>query len=122
MRLPIQYALTQPKREIIPNYQKLSLSDIGSLNFQKMDYERFPVLALAYKVGRQGGIMPAIFNAANEAAVALFLDRKISFLEIETIIEKAISSFSNVLNPTLEEIIEIDLIVKKKILEQYEVK
>jgi 1-deoxy-D-xylulose-5-phosphate reductoisomerase len=122
MRLPIQYALTQPKREIIPNYQKLSLSDIGSLNFQKMDYERFPVLALAYKVARQGGIMPAIFNAANEAAVALFLDRKISFLEIETIIEKAISSFSNVLNPTLEEIIEIDLIVKKKILEQYEVK
>lgn len=122
MRLPIQYALTQPKREIIPNYQKLSLSDIGSLNFQKMDYERFPVLALAYKVGRQGGIMPAIFNAANEAAVALFLDRKISFLEIETIIEKAISSFSNVLNPTLEEIIEIDMIVKKKILEQYEVK
>ena len=74
MRIPIAYALFYPKRT---NYDKaLELTD---LSFKAMDYERFPLLKLAYEVGRQGGIMPTVMNAANEAAVHLFLENKISF-------------------------------------------
>jgi len=75
MRLPIQYALTWPDRIESP-VRRLDLADIGRLHFRKADTGRYPMLRLAYEAGRAGGTMPAVFNAANEIAVQLFLERR----------------------------------------------
>jgi 1-deoxy-D-xylulose-5-phosphate reductoisomerase len=77
------------------------------------------MLHLAYEVGKLGGILPTIYNASNEAAVNLFLDGKISFREIESIILKYTLSADNILNPTLEEILEVDKAIKQKIYNAY---
>lgn len=108
MRIPIQYALTYPKKQVFKLDQGLSFEVYNDLTFKKMDFDRYPMLALAYEVGKQGGIMPAIFNASNEEAVKLFLENKISFLEIEKIIIDCVNSVKNILHPTLEEILEAD--------------
>ena len=79
------------------------------------------MLALAYKVGRAGGIMPAVYNVSNEVANYLFRIGKISFLEIEEIIKKEVNNESNIINPSLEEILMTIENVKKEILERYEV-
>jgi 1-deoxy-D-xylulose-5-phosphate reductoisomerase len=108
MRLPIQYALTYPRR-INNNSEALSLTELETLTFKNMDYERFPLLDLAYIVGHLGGNMPAILNGANETAVDLFLEDKISFLDIERINFEVVRSAKEVAyieNPTLEQIIE----------------
>ena len=106
MRVAIQYALTYPKR-IINTTESLSLAEIGCLNFSYMDYERFPLLDLAYAVGFKGGNMAAILNGANETAVDLFLNNKISFLDIERINFETIRQAKNVFveKPTLEDIL-----------------
>ena len=115
MRIPIAYALFYPKRT---NYDKaLELTD---LSLKAMDYERFPLLKLAYEVGRQGGIMPTVMNAANEAAVHLFLENKISFLEIEDIIYNYVGKTNQIKNPTLKQIIEIDRSIQQEIYRAYE--
>jgi 1-deoxy-D-xylulose-5-phosphate reductoisomerase len=85
-----------------------------------MDYERFPLLKLAYEVGKQGGIMPTVMNAANEAAVHLFLKKKISFLEIEDIVFKYVEIQEQIKNPTLKQIIEIDQKIQQEIYQAYE--
>ena len=77
MRLPIQYALTYPRRFPLINAKKLSLGQIGTLHFVTPDFNRFHALELAYKAGRMGGSMPCVLNGANEAANALFLKNKI---------------------------------------------
>lgn len=87
-----------------------------------MNFERFPTVALAYRVGRMGGIMPAVYNAANEVAVQLFLEQKISFLDIEAIINRSVETTVNITHPTLEEIIAADRDVRNRILDKYEVK
>lgn len=113
MRVPIQYALTYPDRLILPSAKRLNLADIGKLHFSKMDLERFRCLRFSFEAGKAGGTMPTVLNAANEAAVAAFLNGKASFLQIEDLIEKALSMHSNISNPGLLEIQEVDLETRK---------
>ena len=108
MRVPIQYALTYPDRIQRPG-RRLNLAEIGKLHFEEMDQNRFRCLAFAYEAGRIGGSMTTVLNAANEASVALFLENKISFLDIETYIEKALSAHDVIHTPDLDTIHEIDL-------------
>ncbi|MBM7572057.1 1-deoxy-D-xylulose-5-phosphate reductoisomerase [Aquibacillus albus] len=118
MRVPIQYALTYPMRLDLPQTKKLNLIEIGKLHFSKMDFERFPCLRLAFEAGRVGGTMTTVLNAANEIAVDLFLQGKISFLEIETLIERALDQHKVLNNPELKTIIEVDK-QTRKLVESY---
>jgi 1-deoxy-D-xylulose-5-phosphate reductoisomerase len=108
MRVPIQYALSYPERLELPAANRLNLWEIGTLNFSKMDFNRYRCLQFAYEAGKKGGTMPAVLNAANEEAVDAFLKGKISFLEIEALIEKALERHVPVQHPNLEEILETD--------------
>jgi len=109
MRVPIQYALTYPDRIPLKTAAKLNLAEIGQLHFQKMDLERYRCLRFAIEAGKVGGTMPTVLNAANEIAVQAFLDGKITFLEIEDLIEKALEAHSSVKNPDLDIIQGVDL-------------
>lgn len=117
MRLPINYALHYPNRTINPS-SRLDLNKISRLSFEPMDYDRFPCLKYAYEAISAGGLMPCILNAANEAAVQLFLQHKISFLQIETIIRTALDRFENHLHPTVSDLIETDQAVKASVFQQ----
>ncbi|MCA0754070.1 1-deoxy-D-xylulose-5-phosphate reductoisomerase [Paenibacillus sp. N4] len=90
MRVPIQYALTYPDRYPTPT-GRLRLADIGKLHFREMDFDRYPCLRLAFECGRAGQSAPAVFNAANEVAVARFLNGEITFLDIERVLETVVS-------------------------------
>ncbi|MFX3624653.1 MAG: 1-deoxy-D-xylulose-5-phosphate reductoisomerase [Ectobacillus sp.] len=118
MRVPIQYALTYPDRLALPAAKQLQLWEIGTLHFQKMDFDRFRCLGFAFEAGKRGGSLPTVMNAANEAAVAAFLQRKIGFLAIEELIEKAMNHHVVVENPSLEEIREIDQATRRFVMEQ----
>jgi len=116
MRIPIQYALTYPDRIPSPA-QELDLTDIANLTFAKPDYDTFECLAICREALRKGGLYPAVANAANEAAVQLFLDGKIGFLHIGEIVGKAVADFKGGSDSiTLEDIIEADKETRKKIL------
>ncbi|GAA0298518.1 1-deoxy-D-xylulose-5-phosphate reductoisomerase [Gracilibacillus halotolerans] len=119
MRIPIQYALTYPDRYSLNRSKALQLTEIGKLHFEKMDEQRFPCLTYAYRAGKEGGSLPTVLNAANEAAVALFLKGKISFLDIEKVIERAMNLHHKVDNPNLEMIELIDSEVRKEIFQDY---
>jgi 1-deoxy-D-xylulose-5-phosphate reductoisomerase len=121
MRLPIQYAINYPERKesVI---DRLDIYNMGNLTFEKPDTGTFKCLDLAYKAGKMGGNMPAIMNAANEVAVELFLDYKIKYLDIEDIIEKSMAKFKHQINPTLEDILEIDLKVREYVRKNYDKK
>jgi 1-deoxy-D-xylulose-5-phosphate reductoisomerase len=108
MRLPILYALSWPERWKT-NWEQLDFTSLSGLTFEKPDLAAFPGLKLAYEVGATGGTAPAIFNAANEKAVELFLNKKIDFNRIVELIEFALQSLSIKQEPSLEEILEIDL-------------
>jgi 1-deoxy-D-xylulose-5-phosphate reductoisomerase len=118
MRLPLLYALSWPER-IATNWEPLDLVKSGDLTFRKPDHEKYPCMKLAYAVGRAGGCMTAIMNAANEQAVALFLDEKITFLEIPKVIEKVCDRFQsqNTSSPTLEDILGADAWARRAVLE-----
>ena len=109
MRIAIQYALTYPKR-IVNSSDSLSLTQVGELHFEKMDFYRFPLMDLAYIVGQKGGNMPAILNGANETAVRLFLKGEISFLDIERINFETVKAAKNhfVKDVNLDVILESD--------------
>jgi len=107
MRLPIQYALAYPKREKLFG-ERLNFDNIQSFTFEKPDMETFYGLALAYQAGSLGGSMPTVYNAANELAVASFLNREIKFLEIVEIIEDCMNAHKIIDNPTLEEILRVE--------------
>lgn len=115
MRVPIQYALTFPNRLPRKNAKRLNLIEIGKLHFEEMDMTRFRALQLAYDAGRAGGTMTTVLNAANEAAVALFLDEKISFLQIEELIERAMNKHQVISSPDLETILNVDVETRKAI-------
>jgi 1-deoxy-D-xylulose-5-phosphate reductoisomerase len=119
MRIPIQYALTYPKKETYKLDTSLSFKEISNLTFKEMDYERYPMLKLAYEVGKMGGIMPTVYNASNEEAVKLFINKKIKFLEIENIITEMVEKFNNVPSPTLEDILNTDKSVREYIIRKY---
>lgn len=86
MRLPLLYAMSWPER-IYTNWERLNLVKSGDLTFREPDHQKYPCMGLAYAAGRAGGSMPAVLNAANEQAVALFLDEKIGYLDIARCIE-----------------------------------
>ncbi len=113
MRVPIQYALTYPDRIPMQNAKRLRLEEIGRLHFEKIDLNRFKALALAYAAGKEGGTMPTAMNAANEVAVALFMQGKIPFLQIDDIVERVMASHKTVVTPDLEAIIEADSLTRK---------
>ena len=104
MAIPIQYALTYPDRMESPAV-KLSLTEVGSLTFEKPDMETFTGLKLALRAAGEGGSVPTVFNAANEKAVSLFLNRKIRFLEIPESIEMCMDAHGKVENPDVEQIL-----------------
>ena len=107
MRMPIQYALTFPERWA-NDFPKLDFLSLGELTFQQPRMDEFPCLGLALQAGRQGGTMPAVMNAANEQAVAMFLDRQIGFMDIPELIEKVMASHARIQNPGLDEILMSD--------------
>ena len=108
MRLPIQYALSYPKRYDLVNGEKCDLAKIGTLHFDYPDTVRFPLLKTAYECGRKEGNACAILNAANEIAVHAFLNEQIEFLDIEKLIFKALENIEYIENATLEEVFETD--------------
>lgn len=118
MRLPIQYALTYPRRQPLIGGKKLSLSDIGALHFYKPDLKRFHALALAYKAGRMGGSMPCVLNGANEQANSLFLNNKIRFLDIERLVEEAMNAHEWIDHPSLDQLLKIDQWARKYVLKR----
>ncbi len=107
MRLPIQYALTYPNRLPMQG-NELDFTKYGALTFEEPDTDTFFALELAKKAGREGGILPTIFNSADEAAVELFMKGKLTYLGISDAIQKAMESVKNIENPTLEQILEAD--------------
>ena len=113
MRVPIQYALSYPERLPFDEAKSLELWEVGQLNFAQADFERFRCLQFAYESGKIGGTMPTVLNAANEEAVAAFLSGRISFLEIEDIIEKALERHQVIAKPSLQEIREVDKDARK---------
>ena len=119
MRLPIQYAINYPKRNSAV-IDKLDFYNMSNLTFEKPDSDTFKCLKLALKAGKLGGNMPAIMNAANEVAVELFLDYKIKYLQIESIIEKCMNKFDHNIKPNLEEILDVDLKVREYVKNNYD--
>ncbi len=108
MRLPISYALFYPDR-IVSSNGNFDLTDIRQLTFQKPDYEKFPLLRLAFDVARKGGTLPAVFNAANEVAVAAFLKERVKFHQIPDIVTDTLRKHNMVEQPSLDDIIEADI-------------
>ncbi|OUQ52403.1 1-deoxy-D-xylulose-5-phosphate reductoisomerase [Lachnoclostridium sp. An118] len=107
MKLPIQYALYYPERRYLPG-ERLDFWSIGKLDFERPDTETFRALALAYRAGRAGGSLPTVFNAANEMAVAKFLDRQIGYLEITDLIGECMERHVNIPSPSLDEILDTE--------------
>lgn len=107
MKLPIQYALFYPDRRPMTG-KRVDLFELGSLTFEKPDADTFRGLSLAYRAAELGGSMPTVYNAANEKAVALFLDRRIAYLQIPELIEEAMVHHSRILNPGVEAILEAE--------------
>ncbi|NLJ72593.1 MAG: 1-deoxy-D-xylulose-5-phosphate reductoisomerase [Syntrophomonadaceae bacterium] len=107
MKIPIQYAFTYPKR-LSTMVNKLDFTELGQLHFAKPDVKRFPALQLAYEAGRMGGSMPTVLNAANEVAVHNFLNEKISFTMIPTIVKNVLYEHKVVVKPSLSSILEVD--------------
>lgn len=107
MKLPIQYALYYPNRRHLPG-DRLDFWTLNQITFEKPDMENFPGLKLAFNAAAAGGTMPTVYNAANERAVAKFLDRKIGFLDIPEIIKSCMEEHKVTENPTVEQILETE--------------
>ena len=107
MKLPIQYAMTYPDRVSLGG-QRLDFFELQKIEFYKPDTDTFRALALAYDAFREGGSLPTVYNAANEMAVALFLNRKIGYLKITELIEQAMNAHKRIANPTLDEVLSTE--------------
>ena len=108
MRVPISYALMYPDRLQNASKERLDLAKIATLHFQEMNFERFPCLRYAFEAGKAGGTMPTVLNAANEVAVDLFLKGKIPFLDIESMVYRALEKHEVIIQPNLEVIQQTD--------------
>ncbi|QIR37299.1 1-deoxy-D-xylulose-5-phosphate reductoisomerase [Tolypothrix sp. PCC 7910] len=117
MRLPLLYALSWPDR-IYTDWERLDLVKAGNLTFREPDHQKYPCMRLAYAAGRAGGSMPAVLNAANEQAVALFLEEKIRFLDIPRCIESVCDRHQNdnCKNPSLDDILAADKWARQEVL------
>lgn len=118
MKLPIQYALCFPDRPRTP-YRRLDLAALSQMTFHEPDGERFRCLPLAYLALRLGGTAPAVLNAANEVAVRLFLDLRISFPSIADIIERELNAHTPMPSPSIEDLIRIDRATRESVLHQF---
>ena len=118
MRLPIQYALNYPNRQGNIS-EKLDLFKIRELTFEKPDLDTFKCLKLAYEAGEKGKLMPTILNGANEVCVELFLNKKITYLQIPEIIEECMNTFDYNKEVTLHNVINLDKEVRQYIYEKY---
>ncbi len=107
MKLPIQYALYYPQRRYMPG-ERLDFGKLSQITFERPDMETFYGYTLAYEAGRTGGTLPTVLNAANERAVAMFLERKIRYLQIPEIIQACMEDHRVVLNPSVEEILKTE--------------
>ena len=121
MKVPIQYALSYPGRWDAP-HPRIDWSTLAQLDFEPPDMEKFPCLRLAYAALEQGGLAPAILNAANEAAVDLFLREIVRYVDIPIIVEDALGRFGGPLHPSLDEIVEIHERVIGYVQELYRVR
>lgn len=115
MAIPIQYALTYPNRYDSPA-GKLSLTDIGTLTFEKPDTQTFKCLPTCINAIKKGGLCPAVANGANEKAVELFLKGKISFLQIGDLVEEVTNNFKNLENYSLEDVFSADKYAREEVL------
>ena len=118
MRLPIQYALYYPERRYLPG-ERLDFTKLRSIEIDEPDMETFRGLPLAIQAAKEGGSMPTVFNAANEEAVALFLDHKIGFLDIYRIIEGAMNRHRKIENPDLGQILSVEAETRRRISEEW---
>ena len=115
MHIPIQYTLTYPHRFEGIETRSFDFVKAGRLDFEEPDMEKFPCLKLAFEAGKQGGTLPVVMNAANEEAVYMFLNGRISLWEIYEITAKMMEQHKNILNPSLDEILETDMMVRKSL-------
>lgn len=118
MRLPIQYALYYPERRFLDT-QHLDFWKLRQITFEEPDMKNFRGLALAYEAGRRGGNVPTMFNAANELAVAMFLDRKIKYLDIIDIIEQTMTNIEYIDNPDVKQILDTEAAAYEYIRSRY---
>jgi 1-deoxy-D-xylulose-5-phosphate reductoisomerase len=114
MHLPILYGLSWPERLSTP-WEPLDLVKLGSLTFRAPDHRKYPCLQLAYAAGRAGGTLPAVLNAANEAAVNLFLQERIRFLDIPRLLEQVCERHQVIANPSLEDILAVDAWARQQV-------
>ena len=117
MKVPIQYALSYPERWSAP-HDRIDWGDLRRLEFEKPDLEKFSCLRAAYEALNEGGTAPAVLNAANEQAVALFLEDRIRFVDIPALIYEALERMHNMDSPTLDDLIQIDRRTRALVLEQ----
>jgi len=115
MRIPIAYALSYPHRLKV-NCRQLKLTELGELTFLPVEKRRYPALDLAYQALAVGGTMPAVLNAANEVAVAAFLERRIGFRKIHRVIERAMEAHASRHPNEVQEILEADRWAREKAL------
>lgn len=112
MHIPIQYALSYPDRLFSPQFA-LDWSKVSELNFEQPDYEKFPLLNLAFKAIEKGGNMPCILNAANEVGVKAFLDERIGFTKMPVLVEWTMDNMDFIAHPTLENLIQTNSKARK---------
>lgn len=121
MRLPIVYSVSWPHRLKMP-YKPLDLAAVSQMTFKKPDHEKYPCIALAYEAGKAGGTMPAVLNAANEAANEMFReDIGLGFLDIPKLIESAMEAHKadhKVEDVTLEDILACDTWARQHVVEK----
>jgi 1-deoxy-D-xylulose-5-phosphate reductoisomerase len=118
MRLPIQYALLHPERPA-SSFKKMDFAVARELTFQPPPMGKFRCLSLAYKALQSGGTAPAVLNASNEAAVQLFLDGRIPFTSIPSLVEESLLTHSPIASPDLDEIIRVDGETRERIIHQF---
>lgn len=118
MRLPIQYALFYPDRRFL-DAKKLDFFEMKSLTFEEPDINTFKGLKYAMEAAKMGGSMPTVFNAANEEAVAMFLNKKISFLDIYRIIEESMDRHNVIENPDIDTVLSVEKDVREYIREKH---
>jgi 1-deoxy-D-xylulose-5-phosphate reductoisomerase len=114
MTLPINYALSFPERLALPGFPRLNLAQVSPLTFEKPDFMRFPCLKIAFEVGKEGGTLPAVLNAANEVAVQAFLEEKIGFMDISRIALDTVERHNKISSPDLNSILDADQWARKQ--------
>ena len=118
MRLPIQYALSWPRRFPLEG-NTLDFAQCSKLTFAQPDMETFYALKLAYRAGKEGGLLPCVFNGADEAAVELFLNGKLQFLQIPEVIQCAMEEVPNKQEPSVAEVLEADRAARDCVYRRY---